>query len=736
MLQLIQNQKTGELFVEDLPAPRLRQGGVLVQNVCSLVSAGTERNSVATAQASLLGKARSRPDLVKQVLDEVKRNGVLATYRKVQARLDNFKELGYSSAGVVIASSVEAFRVGDRVACGGVGYAGHAEQVFVPKNLAAIVPENVTFEEAAFATLGAIALQGVRQADVRLGESVAVIGLGLIGLITVQLLKAAGCRVIGLDINAGNFDFARKTGCDKCILSSDDSSRQVEVFSHGHGVDAVIITAATKSSTPVDLATQYARKKARVVIVGAVGMNLPRTPFYEKELDVRISCSYGPGRYDAGYEEGGNDYPIGYVRWTENRNMQAVLQLIAQQKLEVKSLVTHRFAVQDSLKAYDLITGRIHEKYLGIVIDYPAHDLVVGNGKSHNGFAAAIMQQRPHVAQQEAAVAGFIGAGNFAQAMLLPPLKKMGVRLRGVATARGVSAKSVAQKHDFEYFLTDADEIIDDPEINAVFIATRHDLHAGLAAAALQKGKAVFVEKPLALSWTELEEVRRAHQRGGMLMVDFNRRYAPLVREALNFFADRAEPLTMIYRINAGYLPPAHWYHDGKQGGGRIVGEACHFIDLLSCFAGSPAQSVYTEAMDNTGRYRDDNVVITLRFGDGSMGTVIYTANGDPGLPKERLEISGAGSVAVLDDFRFLETYRNRRRRVIKKRLQDKGHSDAVRSFIEAVRNGTNMPVPIEESFESMAATLAARDSLRERQPLCRAGPHWDARPCFDQKEE
>jgi predicted dehydrogenase len=392
--------------------------------------------------------------------------------------------------------------------------------------------------------------------------------------------------------------------------------------------------------------------------------------------------------------------------------------------------------VQEALKAYDLITGRLQEKYLGIVIDYPSHDFHFHNGKSHNGFHDAVQPQRRRAAQPDEAVAGFIGAGNFAQATLLPPLRKMGVRLRGVATARGVSAKSVAQKHDFEYFLTDPDEIIDDPEINAVFIATRHDLHAGLAAAALQKGKAVFVEKPLALSWAELEEVRRAHQRGGMLMVDFNRRYAPLVREALSFFADRDEPLAMIYRINAGYLPPAHWYHDAKQGGGRIIGEACHFIDLLGCFARSPAQSVFAETMDNTGRYHDDNAVITLRFGDGSMGTVIYTANGDPGLPKERLEISGQGRVAVLDDFRSLETFKNRRRRVIKNRLQDKGHGEAVRRFIEAVRNGANLPVPVEESFESMAATLAAHDSLRERRPLYRAWPQWEVRPCFDQKEE
>lgn len=729
MYQVIQNQKTGELIVDEVPAPRLRRNGIIVQNSCSLVSAGTERSSVATAQASMLGKARSRPDLVKQVLDEVKRNGVVATYKKVQSRLDNFKELGYSSAGVVLASSTDAFKVGDRVACGGVGYAAHAERIFVPQNLAAIVPESVTFEQAAFATIGAIALQGVRQADVRIGECVAVVGLGLVGLLTVQLLKASGCRVIGLDINHGNFELAEKLGCDKCVLSNDEAIRHVEAFSRGRGADAVIVTAATKSNTPVELAIQFARKKAKIIIVGAVGMNLPRTPFYEKELDVRISCSYGPGRYDASYEEGGNDYPIAYVRWTENRNMQAVLDLIAQNKLDVKSLITHRFSVEDALDAYDLITGRVKEKYLAILIEYSEHNGVSGNGKTHHDFIAPNSAKSKFSAVGDEPVLGFIGAGNFAQAHLLPPLKKMDVRLRAVATARSVSAKSIAQKYEFENCTTEAREVLDDPEVNVVFIATRHDLHAELTTAAIEKGKAVFVEKPLAISWSQLEDIREAHHGSDVpLMVDFNRRFAPLTQEAKKLFFGRTEPLTMIYRVNAGYLPPTHWYHDREQGGGRIIGEACHFIDLLSYFANSPAQSVFAESMDNVGRYHDDNVMITLRFGDGSVGTVIYLANGDSGLSKERLEISCQGTTAVLDDFRFLEIYKDRRRRVIKNRRQDKGHGEALRHFIEAVKNGSDLSASVTESFESTAATLAACDSLRTRTPLWRAWPRWTTR--------
>jgi polar amino acid transport system substrate-binding protein len=545
----------------------------------------------------------------------------------------------------------------------------------------------------------------------------------------VQLLKAGGCRVIGLDIDRSNLELAEQLGCDKCVFSNHEAIRHIEAFSRGHGADAVLVTAATKSNTPVELAMRVARKKAKIVIVGAVGMNLPREAFYEKELDVRISCSYGPGRYDPSYEENGVDYPIGYVRWTENRNMQAVLDLMAQKKLDVKSLITHRFPVEESLGAYDLITGRLREKSLAIIIEYPAYNEISGNGKAHDERVArnSIGERFSHNGEEP--IIGFVGAGNFAQAQLLPPLKKMGVRLRVVANARSVSAKSIAQKHRFELCTTEARDVLDDLEVNVVFIATRHDLHAELAISALQKGKAVFVEKPLAVSWPQLEEIRQARQHAeAPLMVGFNRRFAPLVREAKTLFAGRTEPLAMIYRVSAGFLPPTHWYHDREQGGGRIIGEACHFIDLLSFFAGSPVQSVFAEGMENAGLYHDDNVIITLRFGNGSVGTVIYTANGDAGLPKERLEIFCQGTTAVLDDFRLLEIYKDRRRRVIKNRRQDKGHGAALRHFIEAVQNGSDLSASAMESLESTAATLAACDSLRTRTPFCRAWPRWEAR--------
>ncbi|MFQ5771674.1 MAG: zinc-binding alcohol dehydrogenase, partial [bacterium] len=434
MLQVIQYQKTGEIFVEDLPRPKIKNGGVLIRNVFSLISAGTERTSVETAQASMVGKARSRPDLVNQVMDNVKREGWVATYKKVQNRLDNYKELGYSSAGIVVESSVDVFKPGDRVACGGVGYASHAEMVFVPKHLVTKIPENVSFGEASFTTVASIALQGVRQADVRIGENVAVIGLGLIGLITVELLEASSCRVIGLDISENNLDIAKRLGCDECFVSNYDAIQKIASLTKGYGTDAVIITAATKSNDPIKLALEFARKKSKVIIVGTVGMNIPKTPFYEKELDLRISCSYGPGRYDPLYEEKGNDYPIGYVRWTENRNMEAVLDLIAQKKLDVKSLITHTFKIEDALEAYDLITEKVIEKYLGILIEYPRDER---NGKQEAKKIVLKDHQKIRTINKEPII-GFIGAGNFAQSYLIPSLRKLGVKLKGVVSSTPV----------------------------------------------------------------------------------------------------------------------------------------------------------------------------------------------------------------------------------------------------------------------------------------------------------
>ena len=467
MKQIIQYQKTGEMKVDELPIPLCREGWVLVKNHFSLISSGTEKTSVETAQASMIGKAKSRPDLVKQVMQNVKKEGFKATYDKVKTRLDSYKELGYSCAGVVIESGVDEFAQGDFVACAGAT-ANHSEYVLVPKKLCAKVPAGVTMEEASFTTLGAIALQGIRQAELKIGESVAVIGLGLLGLITVQLAKISGCNVIGLDVNDANFDIAHKLGCDKCLLSNDESIEIINNYTKGIGTDAVIITAGTKSNEPVELAINYSRKKSKVVIVGAVGMDIPRSPFYEKELDLRISCSYGPGRYDTNYEEFGIDYPIGYVRWTENRNMQSILELMRSNKLDVKKLITHRIKIEDGLKAYDIITGKENEKYLAVIIEYEREEELIKRKieiKEHN---AGIRKSGNNNV-------GFIGAGNFAQSYLLPPLKEGGANFIGVCTSEPVNAKSVGSKFGFEYCTTDYKEIINNDNIDTIFIATRHD---------------------------------------------------------------------------------------------------------------------------------------------------------------------------------------------------------------------------------------------------------------------
>ena len=468
MKQLLQNNKTGELRLDEVPVSSIGSGFVLVQNTYSLISAGTERSSVSTAQANLIEKARKRPDLVKQVLDNVKREGLLATYEKVRNRLDNIKALGYSSSGVVIESRCEDFRIGDRVACAGDGYASHAEFVSVPQNLVAKIPDNVDFNEAVFTTLGSIAMQGVRQSDERVGENVVVIGLGLVGLLTVQILKASGCNVIGLDINNEIFNLAKELGCSATYLSNWDCLPNIEKLTSGIGADAVIITASAKSNEPMELAVNIARKRGTVVVVGVVGMDIPRSPFYEKELNIKISCSYGPGRYDRIYEEGGTDYPVGYVRWTENRNMQAFLRLVSDQSVNVKKMITHKFPIDEAIKAYDLILNG-KEKSIGIILEYPE--------RTQNIHTKVKIQEIVTESAADLRI-GFIGAGNFAQSYLIPNVRVFdSVFLKGVCTSHGVTSKKVAEKFGFEFCTTNPDDVLNDDSINVIFVATRHNTH-------------------------------------------------------------------------------------------------------------------------------------------------------------------------------------------------------------------------------------------------------------------
>jgi predicted dehydrogenase/threonine dehydrogenase-like Zn-dependent dehydrogenase len=708
MKQIIQYQKSGEMSVEDLPVPVLKQGYVLVKNINSLISSGTEKTSVETAQASLVGKAKSRPDLVKQVMDNVKKEGLKATYDKVQNRLDNYKELGYSSAGVVMESSVVEFKPGDKVACAGLT-ANHSEIIRVPKNLIAKIPEGVSFEKASFTTLGSIALQGVRQAKVKLGESVAVIGLGLIGLITAQLLKANGCRVIGIDIDNTNFDLAENLGCDKCCLSDDDSIKIVETFTNGYGTDAVIITAGTKSNQPVEYALQYARKKSSVVIVGAVNMDIPRSPFYEKELDFKISCSYGPGRYDKQYEESGTDYPIGYVRWTENRNMQAILDLISQNKLDVKSLITHKFRIENALDAYDIITGKNKEKYIAILIEYPGKTEIVHK----KIFKKELKKLRP-----SEPVIGFIGAGNFAQSNLLPHLVSKKAILRGVCTSTPVNSKSVSQKFNFDYCTTDYLEILSDEKINTVFIASRHDSHGMYVYEALKKGKNVFVEKPLALTEAELDAIKEVYDANNVLFIGFNRRFSESFKDIKKFFANSNEPFVISYRINSGLIPKTHWIQSPEQGG-RIIGEVCHFIDTITYLVGSKPVRVFAESIntENVKMIENDNVNINIKFENGSVGNILYLANGDSSLSKEYCEIFSCGKSVIMNNFKETTFYNNGKKT---KRVYggSKGHKEEVFHFINLLEGKEKESLKVQSIFDTTLLTFKILDSLKTGIPV------------------
>lgn len=706
MLQVIQHQNTGKMSVENLPDPQFEKGSVLIQNRYSLISAGTERSSVETAKASIVGKAKKRPDLVKQVLDSVKREGLLTTYKKVQNRLDNYIQLGYSSAGVVLKSDVPEFQPGDRVACAGVGYASHAETIIVPKNLVAKVPENVDLQSAAFCTVASIALQGVRQAEPRIGESIVVIGLGLIGLITVQLLKANGCRVIGLDVSPANFEKAREFGCDECLISNFDAVEKVHAFTRGNGADAIIITAATKSNQPLELSLELARKKAHVVVVGAVGMDIPRSPFYEKELDLRIASSYGPGRYDPQYEEKGNDYPIGYVRWTENRNMEAILDLLAERKIEFDTMISHTFPITQALDAYDIVTGKTDEKYLGILLQYPERK------ESIQRIQISAKSQVSRSAQKP--VIGFIGAGNFAQSYLIPPLKKQNVQLQGVITATPINSKSVAEKFGFKFAATNPDQIFEDGKITTVFIATQHDTHGKFVLKALHSGKNVFVEKPIALSRDELDEIAEAYTSSNKhIAVGFNRRFSAPFRYIKSAFGNMDKPLVINYRVNAGFIPSDHWTQDPEQGG-RIIGEGCHFIDIFNFLTDAKPVSIYTSSADfsDTRMQNNDTVSIVIKYSDGSIGNLTYLANGDPSVPKEYCEVYGGGKTAIMDNFK--KVYLHQSNGSKKKSFSGgKGHSEEIDHFMKVIKNEQENELPFSSIYSTTLLTFLAMESIK-----------------------
>ncbi|UCE05017.1 MAG: bi-domain-containing oxidoreductase [bacterium] len=742
MLQLTQNLKTGKMKLLEVPTPALTNKNMLVKVHYSLISAGTESSKVTTARKGYLGKAKEKPEQVKQVLDTIKKEGIASTYRKVMNKLDAWAPLGYSCAGEVIeiGSDITGFKIGDYVACAGQDIANHAEIVSVPKNLCAKIPENVLLESAVYTTLGVIALQGIRQADLRIGESCAVIGLGLLGQLTVQMLKAGGINVFGIDINPWTIEKAKSSGADYAFERSDGGLELcILEKTSGYGVDAVIVTAGTDSLDPIELAGRLARKKGKVVIVGAVPTGFSRENYFKKELDLRMSCSYGPGRYDPDYEQKGIDYPYGYVRWTENRNMQAFLKLIAQGKINLDHLTTHQFDFDQAYQAYELILKK-SEPYLGILLKYhPEREIkkkIILSDNNHKPGNIKI---------------GFIGAGSFAQTFLLPNVKKYNEALLiGVATASGNETRTVAARYGFSLASGDAEDIYNNEEINTVFIATRHDSHAEFVTKALENGKNVFVEKPLALSVEQLNKVAEVYWQSAVssdqlsvvnrlslvdpcyspiqnhnskivtlkskirMMVGFNRRFAPHIQKIRDIF--KSYPISISYRINAGYIAKDHWTQDPEIGGGRIIGEVCHFVDLTMYLANSKPESVSAFSME-TAQNLCDTLVINLKFENGSVATISYFANGSKELQKEYLEINGYGVTAVLNDFKELIIY-GKNKKKYKLFSRDKGHRQEVVNFLNSIKLGKPSPIPFEEIYLSSLVPFKIIESIRTGQTI------------------
>jgi polar amino acid transport system substrate-binding protein len=705
MKQVLQYRRSGATRVVDVPAPLVPDGGVLVHNRWSLISPGTERMLVEAGGANLVGTAMQRPDLVKAVLDKARREGVGPTIQAVMNRIDTAIPLGYSSAGVVLEAAPDTgYQVGDRVACAGAGKANHAEFVGVTKHLTARIPDNVSFEDASFVTIGAIAMQGVRIADVRVGESCLVIGLGLVGQLTVQILKAAGCRVFGVDMAQDKVAQAKTSGADEAMLRSDPRLIEaVMAFSGGRGVDAVVITAATTSSDPVELAAKVARDRGVVASVGLTGLDVPRNAYYDKELQLRLSRSYGPGRYDKNYEELGVDYPVGQVRWTEQRNMESFLQLVSEGKIQPSKLVTHRFGIDQAVQAYAIVTGDVKEPYLGILLQYSEEALP----SSRVQVAGTVM------AEPKPVRLGVVGAGNFAKGVLLPKLKGLPVSFVAVATAQGQNAQDTAARFGFQHAASDWRQIIDDADINAVLVATRHDLHPVVAAAALRAGKAVFLEKPVALTQAGLDDVIRAQaQTRALLQVGFNRRFAPAMVQAKEHFVGRTYALTMNYRVNAGAVASNSWVVDPIQGGGRLIGEVCHMVDTLSYLTNARVMRVFAQPLPGATTSTDD-ILVTMTFQDGSIGTITYVAGGDRSVAKERLEIHGGGKSAVVDDFTSLTLHAAGASKTHRLGAQDKGHAAELQAFVWAVKNGGNSSLGIAQAAHVTEVTFAALESAR-----------------------
>lgn len=714
MKQILQSLKTGKVELADIPCPAAGPGQLLISTRVSLISSGTERMLVDFGKANLLDKARQQPDKVRQVLAKARTDGLAATFNAVQNKLDQPLALGYCNAGTVVGVGVgvEGFTVGDRVASNGK----HAEMVAVPSILCAKIPDGVGDEAAAFTVVSAIALQGVRLASPTLGESFVVIGLGLIGLITVQILRANGCRVLGIDFDEEKLALAEQFGASVVNPSQgEDALAAATRFSHNRGVDGVLITASTKSNEPVHQAAQMCRKRGRIILVGVAGLELSRADFYEKELTFQVSCSYGPGRYDPQYEEQGHDYPFAFVRWTEQRNFEAVLDMMAERRIDVGSLVSHRFPLEDFEKAYDLVGGG--GRSLGILLTYPSDDEGSMAAKIERVVRLEAGPTRPAAAR-----VGFLGAGNYAGQVLVPAFAAAGASLGTVVSAGGVSGRHVARKNGFARMATSADAVLDDPDIDTVVIATRHDLHAEQVCAALRAGKHVFVEKPIALHHDEVARIAAEHEAASkttrpILTIGFNRRFSPLTERMKGLLNTVQEPKALVMTVNAGQVPADHWTQSRVTGGGRLLGEACHFVDLSRHLVGHEMAEFHVLPMGGAAGsvQLDDRATISLRFKDGSIATIHYLANGHKAFPKERIEVFCAGRVLQLDNFRSLAGWGWPGFRRIALWRQDKGNAACVARFVDAVRYGGAAPIPFDELMEVSRVSIDIAESARLR---------------------
>jgi len=716
MKQILQNLENGDTVLEEVPCPRVKAGHLLIRTNTSLVSAGTEKMMVDFGKANLIDKARQQPDKVKMVLDKVKTDGLMPTIEAVRSKMAQPLPLGYCNVGEVIeiGAGVEGFAVGDRVVSNGK----HAEVVCVPTNLCAKIPESVDDEAAAFTVIGAIALQGIRLVQPTLGEAVVVTGLGLIGLVTVQLLRANGCRVLGLDFDPAKLEMARQLGAETVDLSNgEDPIAAAQAFSRGRGVDAVLLTASTKSNDPVSQAAEMCRQRGRIVLVGIVGLELSRADFFAKEITFQVSCSYGPGRYDSSYEEGGQDYPVGFVRWTEQRNFEAILDMLEAGHIDVHQLISHRFTLEKTTDAYELVASG--GQSMGILLQYPdAQAKTLEEVRKQTVKLVETDKAKP----ADKVKVGFIGSGNYATMVLIPAFKNTGAQMVSVASSAGVSGVHAGKKNSFAETTTDTEGLIASTDINTVVVTTQHNSHARFVCDLLKAGKHVFVEKPLALKLDELDTIEEAYKeawgRGDnpLLMVGFNRRFSPQMQKIKSLLERTKEPKSFIMTVNAGAIPADHWTQDKALGGRRIIGEGCHFIDLLRFLAGAPVTGYQAIMMGEAPgiEIRDDKVSITLSFEDGSFGTVHYLANGNKSFPKERLEVFCGGGILQLDNFRKLKGYAWPGFNKMNLWSQDKGNQDCATAFVDAVREGKSSPISFDEIMEVSRLSIEIAESLEK----------------------